>query len=179
MATLRRAVSTVRIPYPIPLPTAARLAQAQPMLPRRAIIAPTLAAALALAAMWRPGRLLAGSVDDLAHVPVSGRERGGYLTMQQGTRSKYNKPRLPSPSPTPSSRDATTAAAGATFPGREMAASAADADAGAGLRSEFLQVLLSRRRDLHGQTLSRPTRARALLRMEFECSESNYTLVVL
>ena len=145
------------------------------MLPRRAIIAPTLAAALALAAMWRPGRLLAGSVDDLAHVPVSGRERGGYLNMQQGPRSKYNKPRLPSP--TPSSRDATTAAAGAAFPGREMAASAADA--GAGLRSEFLQVLLSRRRDLQGQALSRPTRARALLGMEFECSESNYTLVVL
>jgi hypothetical protein len=146
------------------------------MLPRRAIIAPTLAAALALAAMWRPGRLLACSVDDLAHVPVSGREWGGYLNMQQGARSKYTKPRLP----TPTSRDATTAAAGAAFPGREMAASAADADAGAGLRSEFLQVLLSRRRDLQGQVLSRPTRARALLGMEFECSESNYsTLVVL
>jgi hypothetical protein len=57
---------------------------------------------------------------------------------------------------------------------------AADADAGAGLRSEFLQVLLSRRRDLQGQVLSRPTRARALLGMEFECSESNYsTLIVL
>jgi hypothetical protein len=35
-----------------------------------------------------------------------------------------------------------------------MAASATDADAGAGLRSEFLQVLLSRRRDLLGQVLS-------------------------
>ncbi|PWZ16174.1 hypothetical protein Zm00014a_003181 [Zea mays] len=34
------------------------------------------------------------------------------------------------------------------FPVRQMAASATDADAGAGLRSEFLQVLLSRRRDL-------------------------------
>jgi hypothetical protein len=147
------------------------------MLPRRAIIAPTLAAALALAAMWRPGRLLACSVDDLAHVPVSGREWGGYLNMQQGARSKYNKP---SPTPSPTSRDATTAAAGAAFPGREMAASAANADAGAGLRSEFLQVLLSRRRDLQGQVLSRPTRARALLGMEFECPESNYsTLVVL
>ncbi|XP_066370969.1 uncharacterized protein [Miscanthus floridulus] len=163
MATRWRAVSTARTLSDTSTPhrgaartgtcTARRARGAgyisPPMLPRRAIIAPTLAAALALAAMWRPGRLLAGSVDDLAHVPVSGRERGGYLTMQQGTRSKYNKPRLPSLTPTPSSRDATTAAAGAAFPGREMAASAADADAGAGLRSEFLQVLLSRRRDLH------------------------------
>jgi hypothetical protein len=41
-----------------------------------------------------------------------------------------------------------------------MAASANDA--GARLRSEFLQVLLSRLRDIQGQALSLPTLARAL-----------------
>lgn len=108
-------------------------------------MAPTLAAALAMAAMWRPSGPLACSAADRAHVPVSMRERGGYLTMEQ--RSSSN-PKRKKPSSSSSSRsDATTGAAGAISPGREMDASA-EADAGAGLRSEFLEVLLSRRRDL-------------------------------
>ena len=104
--------------------------------------------AQALAAMWRPRGPLR-SAADLAHVPVSRRVRGGYLVAErqqlQRLRTKEN--------PSTSSRDATTGAPGAALPGREMAASAS-ADAGAGLRSEFLQVLLSRRRDLQGQPLS-------------------------
>ncbi|OEL31557.1 hypothetical protein BAE44_0007420 [Dichanthelium oligosanthes] len=118
------------------------------MLPRRATMASTLAAALALAAMWRPrGLLVACSAADLAHVPASRARsvRGGYLMTEQGQqlRSKHN----PRPKTISRHRDATTGSPGAALPGREMAASAT-ADAGAGLRSEFLQVLLSRRRDL-------------------------------
>jgi hypothetical protein len=143
------------------------------MLPRRAVImAHTLAAALALAAMWRSrGALLACSAADLAHVPVSRRVRGGYLMTEQRLQRLRSKDNLST-----SRRDATIGAPGAALPGREMAASA-DADAGAGLRSEFLQVLLSRRRDLQGQPLSLSRECTRLLHgefgMGFECSDSS------
>ena len=104
--------------------------------------------AQALAAMWPPRGPLR-SAADLAHVPVSRRVRGGYLVTEQQQLQRLRTKENPSTS----SRDATTGAPGAALPGREMAASAT-ADAGAGLRSEFLQVLLSRRRDLQGQPLS-------------------------
>ncbi|PUZ62061.1 hypothetical protein GQ55_4G327900 [Panicum hallii var. hallii] len=142
----RRAVSAARSLSAISHPRRAARARwgSSPMLPRRAVImAHTLAAALALAAMWRPrGALLACSAADLAHVPVSRRVRGGYLMTEQRLQRLRSKDNLST-----SRRDATIGAPGAALPGREMAASAS-ADAGAGLRSEFLQVLLSRRRDL-------------------------------
>nr|CAB3467131.1 unnamed protein product [Digitaria exilis] len=118
-----------------------------PMLPRGGrilVTAHTLAAALALASTWRPGpggHLHACSAAaGLAHVAVSRRDRWGYLMGDQLPRSKRS-------APSTISRDATTGAPGAALPGREMAASTT-VDAGAGLRSEFLDVLLSRRRDL-------------------------------
>lgn len=108
-------------------------------------MAPTLAvAALALAAMWPPRGLLAA---DRAHVPVPAR-KGRYLMDHQRlgcrTRSKQNKRSSSSRSP-----EVATGAAGAALPGREMATTA-EVGAGEGLRYEFLEVLLSRRRDLQG-----------------------------
>ncbi|CAN6172650.1 unnamed protein product [Urochloa humidicola] len=116
------------------------------MLPRRAVImAQTLAAALALSATWRPrGPHLAFSATDLAHVPVSRTSSRKKLVTEQQLRSNCWR------NPSPSSRDATAGAPGASLPGREMASASTSttADDGAGLRSEFLQVLLSRRCDL-------------------------------
>ncbi|KAK3131704.1 hypothetical protein QOZ80_6AG0510170 [Eleusine coracana subsp. coracana] len=111
------------------------------MVPRRAM-APTLAvAALALAAVWPPRGLL---VADRVPVPVP-LKRSRYLIHQRlrsRSRSKQNKRSSSSSSP-----EVATGAAGSALPGREMAATA-EGVAGYELRSKFLQVLLSRRRDL-------------------------------
>ncbi|CAN6190785.1 unnamed protein product [Urochloa humidicola] len=119
------------------------------MLPRRAVImAQTLAAALALSTTWRPRgpHLTFSSADGTSR---SRRERGRNLMTEQQLRSNSRR------NPSLSSRDATAGAPGAAVPGIEMSSASASAsasttaDASAGLRSEFLQVLLSRRGDLH------------------------------
>lgn len=136
-----------------------------------------MAAALALAATWRPRGILllacscSAGGSDLAHVPVSRRDLWGYLMASQLLHSKR------SPSST-SSRDATTGAPGAALPGREMAASDT-ADAGAGLRSEFLDVLLSRRRDLQGQSSLPLTRVRVSAARRFRNGFTNLVRILL
>ncbi|TVU12416.1 hypothetical protein EJB05_46060, partial [Eragrostis curvula] len=138
------------------------------VVPRRAM-APTLAvAALALAAMWRPH---ASSAADLAHVPVSTR-RIGHLLMGQRLR------RFSSSKQTKRSSSGPDLAAGAAIPGSEMAATA-EAGVGDELRSEFRQVLLSRRRDLQvplkveqGNPVKEPMYQKPLRPGESEAMES-------
>jgi hypothetical protein len=101
-------------------------------------------AALALAALWPPRSLVAVETAARAHVPFSAR-RSRYLMgmghQQLRCRSRSKQTNRSSSSP---------GGAGAVLRGSEMAATA-EAGSGDGLRSEFRQVLLSRRRDLQGQ----------------------------
>ena len=119
---------------------------------RRAIVL-----ALAAAAMWAPPRLARATADagNAAHVPrTTQRARGGGhlkkqpLIMGVGLGCHSSSSSLRS---TPSSTGFRADATG----GAPMAASAGD------LRSEYLQVLLSRCQDLQGQPAPSPSLSRA------------------
>ncbi|KAL6606694.1 hypothetical protein ACP70R_042347 [Stipagrostis hirtigluma subsp. patula] len=116
------------------------------MMQRRAMARTLAVAALAaLAAMWPPRGPLACSAAGHAHVPVARRSGPHLMDQRPGCcySSKHRHKRRPS-----HSRCCRAKAAGAALPGRGMATAAEASCAGDGLRSEFLEVLHSRRREL-------------------------------